>query len=176
MRDGRGGWKAADTALWREHLHAATMVGRVAAARVAVGLGYAIEADPGPSGRLRHWRIAGVPDEVMALHSKRAAEIDAECQRRGDHSPQARAVAARTTRKAKEHGVEGQLVARWRVELASIGWPVDRLTAAIESVASELGPPPKLTLNSVRHTLGELLSADGELARRKVFSRRHVLA
>src|SRR5262249_26042769 len=45
MRDQRGGWKAADTALWREHLHAATMVGRVAAARVGVELGYAIEAD-----------------------------------------------------------------------------------------------------------------------------------
>ena len=50
MRDDRGGWKAADTALWREHLHAATMVGRVAAARVAVELGYAIEADRGPVG------------------------------------------------------------------------------------------------------------------------------
>ena len=74
------------------------MVGRVAAARVAVELGYAIEADAGPSGRLRHWRIAGVPDEVMEVHSKRAAEIDAECQRRGEHSSQARAVAARTTR------------------------------------------------------------------------------
>jgi hypothetical protein len=51
MRDQRGGWKAADTALWREHLHAATMAGRVAAARVAVDLGYAIDADTGPSGR-----------------------------------------------------------------------------------------------------------------------------
>jgi conjugative relaxase-like TrwC/TraI family protein len=71
MIDGRGGWKAADTVLWREHLHAATMVGRLAAARVAVELGYAIEADAGPSGRLRHWRIAGVPDEVMEIHSKR---------------------------------------------------------------------------------------------------------
>src|SRR5580658_3365298 len=29
MGDERGGWKAADTTLWREHLHAATMVGRV---------------------------------------------------------------------------------------------------------------------------------------------------
>jgi hypothetical protein len=175
MRDGRGGWKAADTALWREHLHAATMVGRVAAARVAVELGYAIEADPGPSGRLRHWRIAGVPDVVIDVHSKRAAEIDAECERRGDHSSQARAVAARTTRQAKEHGVEGELVARWRDELAAIGWPVERLTAAIESAAREVGPPPKLTLKSVRRTLGEVLAADGELARRKVFARRHLL-
>ncbi len=144
MLDGRGGWKAADTALWREHLHAATMVGRVAAARVAVELGYAIEADAGPSGRLRHWRIAGVPDEVIDVHSKRAAEIDAECQRRGDNSSQARAVAARTTRQAKQHGVEGELVARWRAELASIGWPVERLTAAIDSAAREARAAPEV--------------------------------
>ncbi len=175
MRDDRGGWKAADTALWREHLHAATMVGRVASARVAVELGYAIEADAGPSGRLRHWRIAGVPGEVMELHSKRAAEIDAECQRRGEHSSQARAVAARTTRQAKPHGVEGELVARWREELASIGWPVPQLTAAIDGAAREVGPPPKLTLKSARRMLGDVLSADGELARRKVFSRRHLV-
>jgi conjugative relaxase-like TrwC/TraI family protein len=170
MLDGRGGWKAADTALWREHLHAATMVGRVAAARVALELRYAIEADPGPTGRLRHWRIGGVPDAVIEVHSKRSAEIDAECQRRGDHSSQARAVAARTTRQAKEHGVEGELVARWRDELACIGWPVERLTAAIDSAARKAGQPPKLTLKGVRRMLGEVLSSEGELARRKVFS------
>jgi hypothetical protein len=169
MCDSRGGWKAADTVLWREHLHAATMVGRVAAARVAVELGYAIEADPGPSGRLRHWRIAGVPEAVIDVHSKRSAQIDAECQRRGDHSSQARAMAARTTRQAKEHGVEGELVARWRGELASIGWPVERLTAAIDSAGREVGPLPKMTLKGVRRMLGGVLSSDGELARRKVF-------
>ena len=108
MKDEQGGWKAADTALWREHLHAATMVGRLAAARVAVELGYAIEPDPGPSGRLGHWKIAGVPDEVMEVHSKRAAEIEAECRRRGDTSYRARGVAARTTRKAKRHEPEGR--------------------------------------------------------------------
>jgi hypothetical protein len=58
MKDERGGWKAADTVLWRRHLHAATMAGRVGVARMAVELGYAVETDPGPSGRLRHWRIA----------------------------------------------------------------------------------------------------------------------
>ncbi|MGP8205622.1 MAG: relaxase domain-containing protein, partial [Acidimicrobiales bacterium] len=98
MKDEQGGWKAADTTLWREHLHAATMAGRVASARVAVELGYGIEADPGPSGRLGHWRFAGVPAEVMELHSKRAAQIEAECQRRGETTYQARNVAARTTR------------------------------------------------------------------------------
>jgi hypothetical protein len=175
MRDQRGGWKAADTAGWREHLHAATMVGRVAAARVAVELGYAIEADPGPSGRLRHWRVAGVPAEVIDTHSKRAAEIDAECQRRGDDSYRARRVAARTTRHAKEHGVEGELVDRWQAELASIGWPVERLAASIDSAARKVGASPSLSLKGVRRIFGEVLSADGELARRKVFARRQVL-
>jgi hypothetical protein len=84
-------------------------------------------------------------------------------------------VAARTTRQAKEHGVEGELLARWRDELASVGWPVERLAAAIDGAALELGPPPKLTLKGVRRMLGEVLSSDGELARRKVLSRRHVL-
>lgn len=108
MLDDRGGWKAADTTLWREHLHAATMLGRVAAARRAVELGYAIETDPGPSGRLRHWRVAGVPQEVCEVHSKRAGEIDAECARRGTNSYRARGMAARSTRSAKGHQCEGE--------------------------------------------------------------------
>ncbi len=126
MLDEKGGWKAADTAIWREHLHAATMVGREASGRAAVELGYAIVADPGPSGKLGHWRIAGIPDGVIEVHSKRAAEIDAECARRGESSYQARGVAARNTRTAKDGRVEADLVGRWRAELAGIGWPTDR--------------------------------------------------
>ncbi len=175
MADERGGWKAADTVLWREHLHAATMVGRVAAARTAVELGYGIEPDPGPSGRLRHWQIAGVPDEVIDVHSKRSAEIDAECERRGDSSSRARAVAARTTRRAKQETVEAELVGRWQTELAAIGWPLERLAASVDAAAARLGPPAKPSLKWVRHTLSEVLSPEGELARRKVFSRRHLL-
>ncbi len=68
MLDRRGGYKAPDTSLWREHLHAATMVGRMASARKAVDLGYAIEADHGPSGRLGHWAIAGIPNEALEVH------------------------------------------------------------------------------------------------------------
>ncbi|MFZ0172145.1 MAG: MobF family relaxase [Acidimicrobiales bacterium] len=172
MRDDRGGWKAADTTLWREHLHAATMVGRVASARVAVGLGYGIEADPGPSGKLGHWRIAGIPDEVLALHSKRAAEIEAECQRRGATSYRARGIAARTTRSSKEHEAERELVDRWRAELEAAGWPVERLLASVEAARDEVR---SLTPKDGRRLLSEVLGHDGELARRKVFSRRHVV-
>jgi conjugative relaxase-like TrwC/TraI family protein len=92
MGDERGGWKALDTAFVRDQLHAATAVGRVAAARRAVELGYAIEPDAGRSGRLGGWRIAGIPDAALAVHSKRAAQI-------GDMvgesaSPRSRAIAA----------------------------------------------------------------------------------
>ncbi len=73
-------------------------MGRVASAQRAVGLGYAIVPDPGSSGRLGHWAIAGVPAEVMEVHSKRAAEISSEIERTGHDSYRARNVAARTTR------------------------------------------------------------------------------
>jgi conjugative relaxase-like TrwC/TraI family protein len=172
MLDEAGGWKAADTTLWREHLHAATMTGRVASARAAVELGYGIEADPGPSGRLGHWRIAGIPDEVLALHSKRAAEIEAECQRRGDTSYRARGVAARTTRSAKEHEAVRELVGRWRGELEAAGWPFERLAASVEAAR---GDSPPMTLKRARRILSEVLGDDSDLARRKIFSRRHVI-
>ena len=68
MHDDKGGTKAPDTTLWREHLHAATMVGRLASAQVAVDLGYGIEADAGPTGKLGHWKIAGIPDAALAVH------------------------------------------------------------------------------------------------------------
>ena len=65
MLDERGGRKALDTATDSVTiLHAATMVGRVAAARKAVELGFAIEPDRGPSGSLGHWRIAGIPGRL----------------------------------------------------------------------------------------------------------------
>ncbi len=175
MKDEQGGWKGADTALWREHLHAATMAGRVASARVAVELGYGIEADPGPSGRLGHWRIAGVPAEVMELHSKRAAQIEAECRRRGETTYQARSVAARTTRKAKGHETEGKLVSCWRAELAEAGWPVERLAASVDAARQSRPAVEPLGVKGARVLVSELLDSEGDLARRKVFSRRHLV-
>jgi conjugative relaxase-like TrwC/TraI family protein len=173
MLDERGGWKAANTSLWREHLHAATMTGRMAAARRVVELGYGIDADPGPSGRLGHWRIAGIPDDILALHSKRAAEITAAVEARGEDTYQARGVAARTTRSAKHHHAEGELVARWQAELAATGWPSDRVLASVEAASGHRIAGPQ-SLEEARRVLTKVLD-DGELASRKVFSRRHLI-
>jgi conjugative relaxase-like TrwC/TraI family protein len=175
MQDGAGGWKAADTALWRDELHAATMVGRLASARRAVELGWGIEADPGPSGSLRHWRLRGIPDEVLELHSKRSAEIDAHVESRGGwNSQRARGLAARETRKAKRFEPEGRLMARWRRELQEAGWSPSVLRERLD--AHRLGETPG-PLND--HELAELVDwamrPDGELARGKVFNRAEVI-
>jgi hypothetical protein len=132
MCDEKGGTKAPDTTLWREHLHAATMVGRLAAAKVAVDLGYGIEADDGPSGKLGHWRVAGIADGALAVHSKRAAEIDEAVAEQGFATYQARQVAARETRKAKRHTAVDDLLPVWRAELEKAGFPPNELAHQVE--------------------------------------------
>ena len=176
MDDAKGGWKGADTALWRAHLHAATVVGRMASARVTVELGYAIERDDGPSGRLGHWAIAGVPEVVMEAHSKRAAEIGAEMDRTGHSSYRARGIAARATRAPKRHQPVGDLLPRWVAELDEVGWSVEALAQAIDREALARRPPtPTVGAHEVGDLVAQALHPDGPLAARKVFSRRDVL-
>lgn len=140
MGDARGGWKALDTASLRDVLHAATIVGRAAGARAAVERGYEIEADVGRSGRLRGWRVAGVPEEVCELFSKRSAQIDDFVDDRGRGGYRARAVAARTTREVKGDHAPDRLAARWQAELEGIGWAPDRLVESIERASRDLVP------------------------------------
>ncbi|HVM65352.1 MAG TPA: MobF family relaxase, partial [Acidimicrobiales bacterium] len=176
MADAWGGWKALDTAAVRDVLHAATAVGRVAAARRAAELGYAIEADPGPSGRLGHWRIAGVPREAEAVFSKRSAEIDALMDESGYTTHRARGVAARASRRRKDHTAPEQLLAGWQAELEAAGWPVPVLDASVRSPAGEREPvPARLDDDERRRRLAGLLAPNGPLARRKVFARTDVV-
>jgi conjugative relaxase-like TrwC/TraI family protein len=176
MLDRRGGYKAPDTTLWREHLHAATMVGRMAAARRAVELGYAIELDHGPSGRLGHWAIAGIPKEALEIHSKRSAEIDAEMAERGYSSYQARNIVARETRKAKRHTPVADLLPRWRAELAEAGFPTHELAAGIEAASAARSPlRHRLQGAEVGAIVERVAAPDGTLAERKVFARRDVV-
>ena len=170
MRDERGGWKGLDTAFVRDHLHAATAVGRLAAARRAVELGYAIEPDGGPSGRLGSWSITGIPPQAWEVHATRAGQIDAEVG--ADASYQARQIAARTTRDPKtRQAVEG-LVGRWRAELAAHGYPPAELAAAVEEAGRQRGPlVDRLEPDVAAGVVGEVLGIDGPLAQRKVFTR-----
>jgi hypothetical protein len=167
MDDARGGWKALDTALLRDHLHAATAVGRMAAAAKAVELGYGIEADPGPSGRLGSFAISGVPKEAWEVHATRAAQIDAAVGRNASY--QARSMAARTTRDKKEDTVVEDLLPRWRAELSEAGYPAADLAAAVERAGRVYVPPSPDIVDQVAE---ELLSPDGRLASEKTFDLR----
>ena len=147
----------------------------MAAARVAVELGYAIAADPGPSGRLGHWRIAGIPDEVLDVHSKRAAEIDAAVAERGYSSYRARNIAARDTRDVKRHTPIGELMPRWRQELAEVGWTVPDLVAAVDLAAQQAELPGPLSEREVLRITREVLGPESRLSTEKVFTAADVV-
>jgi len=176
MADARGGWKAVDTAALRDLLHAATAAGRVASAAKAVELGYAIERDDGPSGRLGHWRIAGMPEGACELFSKRAAEITAAVESRGYDTYQARQTAARDTRKSKRHTAPSELMPAWHEELIATGYSPEGLREAVRAAAA--GRPAvsaRLSARQVSALVAYTLSPAGRLAGQKVFTRADVV-
>ena len=170
MGDTRGGWKALDTAFVRDHLHAATAVGRMAAAAKAVELGYGIEADGGPSGRLGGWAITGIPAEVCEIHSTRSAQITAAVG--ADASYAARSVAARATRDRKADEPLQDLMFRWQAELTALGYPPAALDAAVEAAGAAYAAARPSTWTQLA---GELLAPGGRLASEKTFTRGDVI-
>lgn len=147
------------------------MVGRLAAARTAVELGYGIRPDAGPSGRLGHWAIAGVPEAAMAALSKRTGEIEAAA---GGGGWRARQIAARTTRKAKRRDPPSRLLPSWRAELTAAGHPAEDIEAGIDAArtARILEPPdgkPVPEAVDVEAVVQGLIAAEGPLAARKAW-------
>ena len=176
MLDDRGGWKALDTAGIRDLVHAATMAGRLAAAEKAVQLCYAIEPDHGPSGKLDHWRIAGIPAEVADRFSKRAEAIQEELEQTGFTSYRARGVAARNSRDAKKDGKPEALIGRWLDELDSIGWPSRKLNQRLNIVNERRHQPLRTLTDQQRVRLvADAIGPNGPLAKRKAFTRADVI-
>jgi conjugative relaxase-like TrwC/TraI family protein len=177
MLDTKGGFKGLDSASLRDTVEAATMVGRLASAARAIELGYAIEPDAGRSGRLRHWRIAGIPREVCDLFSKRADAIDEYLAESGYDSPRARAVAARKTRTVKRHTGVDELLPGWIAELETLGWNVERLSAALTAARESCaGLAEPLSAAHIDALTASVLDIQGDLLRdRKVFTRTRLI-
>jgi conjugative relaxase-like TrwC/TraI family protein len=182
MLDLSGEYKALDSAALRDTVEAATMVGRLRSAWRAVALGFRIERDDGPSGRLRHWRIEGVPVEVCELFSKRSDEIAEHLAATGqDSSYRARGIAARASRSYKRHTGPDELTAGWHAELAAAGWPLERLSTYLavhaQRDAETVSAPRPLTDLEVDALAAEIIDIDGDLlCRHKVFTRTHLVA
>jgi conjugative relaxase-like TrwC/TraI family protein len=175
MLDERGGRKALDTAVVRDLLHAATMVGRMAGARTAVEFGFAIEPDTGPSGKLGHWCIRGIPEQACALFSKRSAEIDASIEARGLVTYQARQVAARDTRRAKRHQPVAELMPTWHAELEAAGLAVEDLQHGVVVAGQERASRRRLDDDAFERLAEQVLGPGGRLAELKVFTRADVI-
>jgi len=175
MADERGGWKALDTAALRDILHAATAFGRLHSARKALELGYGIEPDDGPSGRLGHWRIAGIPDAACQVLSKRSDEIAEYLERLGQHGPRAAAVAARATRTVKRDQPPDELVPGWKAELTAAGFPPPELWRSVVDAAHRRSIPRPLGDREIAELADRVLGVESPLARRKVFTRSDLI-
>ncbi|MGI8756298.1 MAG: MobF family relaxase [Acidimicrobiales bacterium] len=176
MLDTGGGWKALDTGGLRDLVHAATMVGRHAAAECAVRLGYAIEADPGPSGKLGHWRLTGIPEQVLTLFSKRSAEINEGTDPDGFDSYRSRGIVARNTRSRKSDHHAPDLWSAWRQELTAAGIDPDQLRRQFDHQQRQGRQPLQLLTGVGRAAVVEqILAPDGPLAQRKVFTRPDII-
>lgn len=154
------------------------MIGRLHAAAHAMALGFRIEADDGPSGNLRHWRIAAVPEAVEHVFSKRSDEIAEHLAESGRDGYRARSVAARATRSIKRHtGVAGRLPG-WHRELEAAGHAPERLGAELVPVpefSSRLASD--LTPGQLDQLVAEALDIDERfLLRHKTFTRTHLIA
>ncbi|MGH9212494.1 MAG: MobF family relaxase [Acidimicrobiales bacterium] len=178
MLDAKGGWKGLFSALVRDLGEAACMAGRMAGAAKAIELGYAIELDPGTSGRARDWRIVGIPPAVCDIYSKRRDEIDDYIDEHGYTGYRARKIAARRTRAVKRFTGVDELLPRWRSELEAHGWTIDDLAAALDAAREQCtGLLPALTDAEIEALTSELMDPGEEfLTRWKVFSRSRLIA
>lgn len=174
MLDDRGGWKGLDTAGVRDMVHAATAVGRLHAAWEARQLGYGITPDHGPSGKLDHFAITGIPEAVCRLFSKRSDQIDEDAG--PDASYRLRSRLARSNRPDKDddHTPE-QLMDRWHGELDAIGHTPTSILDSIERSAPARRPAERLSERELAELVGWVLSPTGPLAGDKRFGRAEVI-
>jgi conjugative relaxase-like TrwC/TraI family protein len=174
MLDDRCGWKGLDTAGVRDLVHAATAVGRLHAAWEARQLGYGITPDHGPSGKLDHFAITGIPADVCRLFSKRSDQIDEDAG--PDASYRLRSRLARSNRPDKDddHSPE-QLMDRWHGELDAIGHTPVSILDSIERSAPARRPAERLSERELAELVGWVLSPTGPLAGDKRFGRAEVI-
>jgi conjugative relaxase-like TrwC/TraI family protein len=106
--------------------------------------------------------IAGVPTDVLAVFSKRAADIKDALEVKVDEfrdregrepSPKERAAmereASADTRGRKSGFGVADLATRWRGEAAAVGWTVERLVEQVQQAVAEPSPTDSLTVTEV---------------------------
>jgi conjugative relaxase-like TrwC/TraI family protein len=116
--------------------------------------------------------IAGVPDELLAVFSKRTAEIEGALadkvddfrQREGrepsrwERAALTREASADTRSRKSGHGA-GDLTTRWRTEAANAGWTVELVDASIDDAAGQALPSEVILVPDVIDAVSEQRSS-----------------
>ena len=106
--------------------------------------------------------IAGIPDELLGVFSKRSVDIDAALsdklddfrQRQGrepsrwERAALTREASADTRSRKSGHGA-ADLATRWQTEADNVGWSADLLDANIDNAATQATPPDVLIVAEV---------------------------
>ena len=106
--------------------------------------------------------IAGIPDELLAVFSKRSVDIDAALavklddfrQREGrepsrwERAALTREASADTRSRKSGHGA-AELTTRWQAEAAAAGWTLDLLEASIDEAAAQAIAPAVIIVPDV---------------------------
>jgi len=122
--------------------------------------------------------LAGIPDDLLRLFSKRTDQIDQEVERLEasgrERTPRLVKWAVHTTRKAKEHEDPDTLYGRWRTEAAERG--VDPDTLVRQVTGRTLGRDQGLSDRTVSKIFDRLAGPDGLTATASTFARQDVIA
>ncbi len=116
--------------------------------------------------------ISGVPDEVLALFSKRSADIDVALAdkvddfrsregrdpSRWERAALTREASADTRSRKSGHGA-ADLMTRWQSEAAASGWTTDVLEASIDDAARQAPAPEVIVVSDVIDAVSEQRSS-----------------
>ncbi|HEX4108121.1 MAG TPA: MobF family relaxase [Solirubrobacteraceae bacterium] len=112
--------------------------------------------------------VDGIPAGVRRAFSRRRAEIEAELEQRGEHTPAAAQVAALHTRRERDYNVPAdQLRERWQDRAAQLDFPPAHVGHATRQ--TEVTP---LTREAADQGQEHLASPDGLTRRQSSFTRR----
>lgn len=114
--------------------------------------------------------VEGISREMIERFSKRSKEIQHELEKRGESSPRARAIAARTTRRAKEDA-PADLKEYWLEEAREVGLTPQSINDLC-APAAQLALPEPIDFDGIA---GELLGPGGLTANQATFDIRDVI-
>jgi len=124
--------------------------------------------------------LAGIPDDLVRLFSKRADQIDQAVQELAadgrERTPRLVKWAVHATRKPKEHQTADTLYGRWRTQAAERGVDPDILVREVTGRTRHREQDRTVSERTVAEVFDRLAGPDGLTAQASTFARQDVLA